>query len=498
MKNNFLKLNFILQETNKNCKLSTKKLLFEKTLNINKICYYLSFISINNKKYIFFRDDTNTEYSNFEIPDNQITKIFELSKYDELKLTNNIFRFGNASHNLFVFKDKNENILGVGGQAFGYNDYNNIKNNQKYLNFHQNENFLIDSEPFGISNKFNNIKFYNPNIYCPYYYNGLYLFEFDNNFNYKIINNNLPILSGVNEGRFDGHYGYGCFGNLESCKNGLSVFDSISSIYYNEKEDLYYLFQRANLCQNVRHIQYCTSKNLLKWGSFKLFDIINNDFKHFKNNFYHSNFFKIKYLNHPIGILPCNEIYSEEYNNLSNICYQQLYLSIDNQKWIYAGYLEIFKYYKIWIVCGEPFIDNDKFYFYYANHENLSLEIYSLPFNRFCFIEQIDNNSISHIITNKIKFTNNKIFLDLEILNDDYLIKIQLLDQNKNIIDPYTYEKCLIKKNNYEEYETLSEKNYYSNLYYFYWENIDLPNEIIHVSIEFKNINIYSISGEYI
>ena len=72
-------------------------------------------------------------------------------------------------------------------------------------------------------------KLYDPIQISPYYANGLHLFEFNNN-KLEVINNGLPIITGLNPGRYDGHYGHTNNRDLNSCRNGLTVYDSLGSI----------------------------------------------------------------------------------------------------------------------------------------------------------------------------------------------------------------------------------------------------------------------------
>jgi hypothetical protein len=67
---------------------------------------------------------------------------------------------------------------------------------------------------------------YNNNIPCPYYANGLHLFTLNNNV-FECYNAKLPIISGVNPGRYDGHYGTTNNNDISLSRNGLTVFDSL-------------------------------------------------------------------------------------------------------------------------------------------------------------------------------------------------------------------------------------------------------------------------------
>lgn len=217
--------NLILSSENITFKISEFR--FENKIFINKNLNYGSLVKYNNVNYIYYRDDT---ISNKNKPEHEITKrliikdVFDIVDDETFSLN-----LGIASHNFRLF-NINNNIYGVGGQALGSKNHNEFINttNEKYAEYNRSGVF-IGSSHYNINHSIGKYLF-DPNIPCPYYANGLYLFEFNND-NITELNNKLPIISGVKNGRHDGAYG-----NSNGSNSGLSVFDSTTNILYNEKE----------------------------------------------------------------------------------------------------------------------------------------------------------------------------------------------------------------------------------------------------------------------
>jgi hypothetical protein len=92
-----------------------------------------------------------------------------------------------------------------------------------------NKCIFIDAKQYNINTKGDNY-IYNHTIKCPFYANGLHLFDVENNM--ECLNNSLPIISGINNG-YDGHYGNCDNQNLDILRSGMSVYDSLGSIIYN-------------------------------------------------------------------------------------------------------------------------------------------------------------------------------------------------------------------------------------------------------------------------
>ena len=457
-------------KNSENIQVKINSLIYKTKIITNKKIEY-AFIFDN---YIYYKEDLE----DVDPLDKEITKRLEIINVFNIKNDNNYFlNIGIANHNFRLFRFNN-NIYGIGGQAFGIRSYNrdliNTENNL-YIDYHKESNIFIDSSEYGISSLAGD-KIYNPNIISPYYANGLHLFIFNDIKNnlFELENNGLPILSGIIDGRHDGHYGTCNFNNIDVSKNGLTVYDSQTSILY--KDNKYYLYQRANICAGVRYIQYSTSEDLINWSEFNLLKI-NPEINHFEYNFYYSNFFKIKGVNNFIGILPCEHIIDDyEYN-------YKLYYSNDCINWNYIGIIGEGKYYNNWIVVGEPIYFDNKYYFYISNNEDLSFEIYYFEKNRFSYVTYIEENLISKLEFKLMYFKEKNIKINFKTEDNGY-IKIQLKDVNKNIIDGYSFDDFDIINENINEFE-----------FDISWNNNNaIPAHNLYIEVEGINFNIYSIN----
>jgi hypothetical protein len=148
LKNEFLKNEFdepividlIINSSNINIK--TNKFKFEKTININKEMNYPFIINIENKNYIYYRNDTKDSILK---PDHETTKRLILEDFDSIKDdTNYELKLGIANHNFRLFNINNK-LYGIGGQACLKINYYEIKNttNKTYLNYHKDDNIFI-------------------------------------------------------------------------------------------------------------------------------------------------------------------------------------------------------------------------------------------------------------------------------------------------------------------------------------------------------------------
>lgn len=414
--------------SSENIMFNINELKFEKEIFVNKILGYSSITYYNNLYYIYYREDNNK----YEKPDHETTKryiikdVFDLIDDEEFNIN-----LGIASHNFRLF-NLNNNLYAVGGQSLGISNYNEFKSttNNKYIEFNENNDIFINSCNYNI-NYLAGDKIFNPYIYCPYYANGLYLFESNNEINFNELNNKLPIISGIKNGRHDGHYGYS-----NSSNTGISVFDSTTNLLYNDKEKKYFLYQRSNFGTGIRHIQYCTSDNLLEWSDFNLIEY-NPPINLFENNIYYSNFFKLDIVNNYIGIIPVNKKINNDYNSLDEYEYFKLYYSDDCAKWNYIGILDKHLYYKLWMIIGTPILFDNNYYFYFYDIDNKSIIIKSLEKNRFSYAKSIENQ-LAKILFKPIFIKNNEIIINFKTYNG--FIKLQLLNSNKEVIDNYSFD----------------------------------------------------------
>jgi len=386
-------------------------------------------------------------------------------------------KHGIASHNMYFFKDKQNKVKAIGGQHYGICYYDDIKKNSDYNDYHSKISF-INARQYNITMVGCNA-IYNNTQPCPYYANGLHLFAEVNN-DLVCLNNGLPVISGVHPGRYDGHYGYTNNSTLESCRNGLSVYDSLGSVIYNKEKDLYFLYHRANIGTGRRSIQYSTSKNLLEWSEFNIVNF-GPDHDYFGCNMYYSNFFNIPNTNIYLGIIPYIKRVSSDYNSLDTKEEYRLYYSYDCINYKYVGNiheniniktLEDFRF-----ATNLPYYFDKKMYFYIFY--NYNLDIYTMKQNRYmCATNETINESFFKIkLENKLEEIKINLIVDI----DGYLYA-ELLDENKNPIQNFTFNDC----NKISEIDRLDHIASWGN-------NSLVPNTCIYISFKFKNAKIYSI-----
>lgn len=467
-----------------NIKLIVNKLQFGKKIIINKVINYPFIFNEKDNTYLYYRCDYN-KY-NKPKPEHEITKRF---------IINNLFNIiddvdfnlslGIASHNFRLFNFNNIKY-GIGGQSelsINYESYLNTTN-ISFKDFNDNIKFL-ENKYYGINNSYGN-KFIDPAIYCPYYANGLYLFEFENeNDNYKEVNN-FPIISGIKKGRHDGHYGFCDDKNLKKSEDGLTVYDSTTSILYNENTETYFLYQRANIGKGIRYIQYCSSKDLINWGDFKLLDL-KPEFNIFDFNIYYNNFFKLDEIDLFIGILPVNKKINSEYSGLNSIEDYELYYSEDCITWTFIGTIDTHEYYKNWIVLGKPIMKDNEYFFYTYNDDNKSINIFNIPKNRFSYFTNDDKNLKSNINLKLLPVKSNIIRINMTIFDGGYL-KVQLKNKDNDIIEGYSFDDFLKIEGFIDAFDYILKWN----------NNLELIDKEVYIEIEGINFNLYSINNKLI
>jgi len=133
-----------------------------------------------------------------------------------------------ATHNFYVFYDKDGNYRALGGMDL----------NRKSRQWHK----LCSRAG---TRSFQHTK-------------GLYLFKSTDGINWENANEKEPVIRIGNEN----------FVHARTWKS--SEFDSHFSVVYNKKQDLYFFYGRANIDRGTRFIQYATSKDLFNWSRFEL------------------------------------------------------------------------------------------------------------------------------------------------------------------------------------------------------------------------------------
>lgn len=440
--------------------------------------------------YIYFKKF----YGSDSLYDDE-TRRFNLNNPYEPVLDNDfILKMDTASHNMYFFNDKNGDIKSIGGQHLGIDNIEKYRNNSKYKIFFDKVQEFIDSRIYGFNMWGGSNLLYNHKNICPFYSNGLHLFNpknYDSNNNsIECLNNGLPVLSGLNNG-YDAHYGSTNNSSITNSRNGLTVYDSMGSVVYNKNNGLYYLYHRANIGTGVRTIQYATSVDLLSWSEYNLVSFYMEDdnvIDYFRYNIYYSNFFNLPNTNIFIGILPLVKKPNSDYGSFENINNMTIFYSYDCINYYYIDVLishQINFIGQIIIASNYPKIYKDKMFLYINDQNKKNLSVYSLEKDRFFYISNIDDKNESEISLQLLKI-NGYIKLGFNMEEDGY-IKVQIEDENKQIIDGYSYN------------DFLNINNYNSNEYILKWNNKDnIFNTNIYVNIKFLKAKIFSINGEFI
>ena len=412
-----------------NCSIKESKLSFLKSIDTYKNIIYLN--RVDNNIYFKYINKIGIK------PDNETVSIINISDpKNPIFVTDFDLNKSIACHNLYFFKNKDNKINAIGGQHLGKANFDEFKNNKKYDEYHKHIEY-INSKKYGI--KMSGYEYiYDNNKICPYYANGLHLFELDDK-DLKCCNNNLPIISGIHEGRHDGHYGNCDNKNLSSSEGGLTVYDSLGSIVFNSEEKIYYLYHRANIGTGRRYIQYSTSSDLINWSAFNIINLLVDDI--FNYNIYYSNFFKYK--NIYLAILPITKrnIHSSHYDSSDGILNLNLYYSFDCKiynligstitKELIHNNIETF-----YLCTNEPMLYENTLYFYLQNNNTNKLEIYTLDIDRFYYISNNTNEEANFVFEKDYIYNIN---MNIDVEQTGY-IKIELIDTYNNIIDGYSYK----------------------------------------------------------
>lgn len=464
-----------------NIKLSACKLQYEKDIDLgvkNPIGYF-THIKNNktNENLIFFRSDSTKDYITFEKTHILKIKSYDNFIYDKNQKSKELYC---ASHNLTPFYDKNKNnMYFIGGKIFPFG------NDQNYTKFFGQLvlNYLLDESNYFETN-IPHIAFKKVLTHLkpsPIYGAGLYLF--DDNFN--VLNNKLPIMHCLHEGRSDPlfEYAYQYCTNVDPKnikRGGLLEFDTIPSIFYIEKEKKYILYQRANVALKYRHIQYAKSEDLINWSEFNLvnFNRDTND-NICSDNYYHPNFFKLDNCPQYIGIIPYNLATPEK------ICAKGVFvLCLSNNAIDYNIYGKTYKcnyepHLETEFICGTPYVQNNKFYFYaYDIHTRLISILYYEKYRMTC-IENKEQEG--DIIFNYINF-DEFISLNFQVEKDGYLCA-ELLDENDNPIENFTFS-------DFKELKDINKFNFKLN-----WNGLYLPNCKYHLHLKFTKAKIYAFNN---
>lgn len=250
-----------------------------------------------------------------------------------------------ASQNFSVFKDSNPNrkyrYIGIGGLVFSKET---LETEIKDIDSNIPDNELI---PVGPNiRKCKNIQ--TATVTNKSRANGLYLYGSNNGTDWKILNNDIPIIGGMHNGFFD-------------MRTGYNEYDSNIPCFYWEKKGMYMLYCRSNISNGKRFIQYASSKDLINWNSFDLLELDPPYEFDFAHNYY-SYSFGI-YNDHIIAILPSTSYGYTVNPTAIHYIDIDIYISSDGRKFnkIYSKRLEniISQYY----VSSNTYINDDEIRF---------------------------------------------------------------------------------------------------------------------------------------
>ena len=438
-------------------------LKFYKEFNLENKIYYPFILNHNNTNYLYFRENSNIELTKRFIINDDLSVLLDKS------FSNNLYK---ASHNLNLFKHENK-IYGIGGQHCSQ------LLRKYYLEFNAKffrKKYFILSKDYNITYK-GYERIFNPSIKNKLHANGLHLFELKKN---KIINinDNLPIISGIKAGRCDLAYGEHHYDENKNFEGGLSVFDSISSIIYNNSEKKFYLYLRSNLSRGVRFIQYSTSDDLINWSDLQRITINGKNIM-LNYSFYNPNFFEQEGIINKIGIL--NENIRKIINKPKSISFfsnLKVIISNDFKNWIELGNIGKLIYHNEWLVNNSPLKKNNCFYFYIMNNLENKLKVLYLDNECYSYFYS-DRPLLINFNKKKIK---EKIYIKYKLEKEGYInCRLKKLKNDENIIYSFdNFNKITYNNDNINETELV-------------W-NIPIENSIYYIDIEIFKCKLIGIS----
>lgn len=376
-------------------------------------------IMINNDYFLYHSQITCC----YESPDATKFNIVETGKPN-----NWLLKDGSVSHNFHVFYDKNNNLKGIGGRQL-YESVIKKTNHSLFCNKNTiyQEVKLKTKEQIkytGGNTKTMKLKIVSPNHPSPCKSNGLYLYSSNDGLIW-IPDKNMPIITGLNGRKINGYV-------------NLTLFDSISACIYDDKNNRYILYQRANTERQKRYICYSTSKDLINWEEFQYINIKNCNCKN--DSFYSPFVYKIK--DYYFCFTPHLKINNNDKYTKGGI---MLLISGDGINWKPMGYQ--FKYninlkkndiynsvymhdiIQLFPVAGDPISKNGKQYVFIRNSKNDYLERYTTRENGFLYVTAADNKK-NAIFTTTLISSVNKIGINFQTTDGGY-VEIDILNTDK-------------------------------------------------------------------
>ena len=500
--------------------------------NIDKnydMLLYNSLISYDDSNFMICRfDNSNKPHQNFDhilrkiiINYNDDTDKFSL-EYDT---TFNLDLYmGNHNISCSIVKKNNELKLYImGGRPMSIINISNTWK-EKWPSYCENiklikSSNLSDNEVMRSRNWTDKQNFIEQDHVCPFYGNGLYAFEINDIQDFDSIVplfKDKPTFHRWIGGNYDMCYGPNWSQVLSNRKNstyeqylehiknnlhdlykgGLQAFDSTGSLIYNENEEKYYFYHRANIIDGSRNIQYTTSTNLIDWTPWNIIKYSKNQYEKYATGiYYQTNIFTLDNVKGYFGIMGYHEVKDLDFDHLNHNGKFHILYSDDCITWdTYENFIpdHIYEYETSFISNGSLLSKKNKYYLYTSRKR--VIEIYSIDKNRLLYAHNM-NNEIGKLLTKPIKIKNlNNIYMNFETFEDGY-INVKLLDKNKNEIETYTYENFVnITENMNESSFKLTWKNDHIELEELQENNKELDeNNEYYIEITGKNFKIYSI-----
>ena len=315
-----------------------------------------------------------------------------------------------------------------------------------------------------------------PKNISPFGGNGIMAYQSKDGLNWETFRK-IPIISGMHPGHYD---------KLYTCAH----YDCHPSCFWDTNKNHYKIYLRSNIDYGVRHIQYATSKDLIKWSPLQYINIkpkfnIKND------NYYSACCRMYPNSNIYIGFPPY-------YQNKGNKSFIPLMVSLDGINWKVVGKLitpKLVKGEKISSFSVSGFIySNNGEEIYIYEHFNRSkilggthptgINRYSLRCDGFSSITSNGKNEGFFEIYTKI---DNNIFINFRTKKDGY-IKAEIRNKKKGSYKKASLDRCCLLEGDFIKKEIKWNNSS--------WNDIK-PNGVNgYLHIKMKNAEIFSIIFE--
>jgi hypothetical protein len=295
--------------------------------------HYIHMIKYNNKYRIYYPCEMKKNvksnkqcivYAESDTDNNFIRP--ELNNLRKYVVPNSVVLDDNyACHNFNVFIDKDNKLKAIGGIHGSC-----VETHPKAI---QMDNYLFGSSVKGINCNLRKIQYIhlrNTDYTEPERLNGLYLYESETGTEWKLLLN-IPIIHS--------------FLPLSSdIRSGTHGFDTQNKIIYNPYDNYYIAYTRGNISEDIRHVYYSKSTDLINWEPFNCIKMCPS-FNYKADSVYTSGVYLYPETNMYIGF----PTYFK--SNIGN----------RNKRALYGNILLMFSYDGInWVVVDEYFRRNDR------------------------------------------------------------------------------------------------------------------------------------------